>query len=209
MWPYGRIYSVYTANRNEREMLLMLTSKQICTLEKAVTAHIWDFGILADINKFPKAMQGDNHLRKMVQIETRNIISGLNVSERKHFPDNSGPTWQRGSVTVHRCAQTSVHCTEAHTSCLYSTCLCVDLIITLLFVLLLCLSVCQAICVYISPSWQPACLPPTPHPPPPPAMLFTEMTPVWKFFTLFCAFPSLTVVFFLFMIRGALSQKEM
>lgn len=50
-----------------------------------MTAHIWDFGILADINKFPEAMQRDNHLRETAQIMTRNVISELDVSERNTF----------------------------------------------------------------------------------------------------------------------------
>lgn len=55
----------------------------------AVTAHIWDFVILAGI-KFPEAMQRDNHLRETAQIMTRNVIAELDVSERKRFPDIRG-----------------------------------------------------------------------------------------------------------------------
>lgn len=54
----------------------MLTYKQICTFQKVVTAHFWDFGILADKNKFPEAMQRGEHLMQAAQIVTQNIKPG-------------------------------------------------------------------------------------------------------------------------------------
>lgn len=163
-----------------------------------MTAHISDFVILADINKFPKAMQGHNRLREMAQIVTRNTVSELNVSERKHFPDNRGAACQHWLVTMPRCAQTCVQILRPiHPVC--TVCVFVSILSLLYFFsLLLCLSVCQAICVYFP--FVATCLLP-PHPLP---MLFTEMTPVWKYFTLFCAFPGFTDFYF-FLMRDALS----
>lgn len=140
----------------------MLTlKKQICTFDKAVTAHIWDFVILADINKFPKAMQGHNHLREMAQIVTRNIISELNVSERKHFPDNRRAACQHWLVAMHRCAQTCVQILRPIHP-VYTVRIFVSVLSLLYF--FPSSSVCQSVrpSVCISPSWQPAYSPPTP-----------------------------------------------
>lgn len=113
-----------------------------------MTAHIWDFVILANKNEFPKAMQGHNHLREMVQIVTRNTASELNVSERKHFPDNRGATCQHWLVTMPRCAQTCVQILRPIHP-VYTVRVFVSILSLLYFFsLLLCLSVCQAICVY-------------------------------------------------------------
>lgn len=179
----------FTQSRETRgEILFMLTSKHICTFEKAVTAHIWDFGILADKNKFPEAMQRDEHLRETARIVTRNIISKLDVSEWKGFNNRQQRTnIQSGFITMHRCAHTYMQILRrthpVHTVHVFVS----FLSVVYFFPLILCLSVCQAICVYF-PSMATCLLPPP--------MLFTEMTPVWKFFTVFCAFLSLLDFFF-------------
>lgn len=117
------------------------TNKQIYTFWKVVTAHIWDFGILADKNKFQEAMQ-------------RGTLSRWSLYQ--HVGERKDGVLEGAQMCSHLRADT-----EAHTSCIYCTRLCVDLIVSLLFFpLVLCLSVCQAICVYF-PFMAPCLLPPS------------------------------------------------
>lgn len=174
----------------------MLTWKQICTFEEAVTGHIWDFVLRADINKFPEAMQRDNHLRETTQSLTWNIMSKW-MPVNRDASRTTEAQHNRMDSQIHRHAETYVQILRPIHP-MYTIHVFVS-ILSLVY-LFFSSSVCQSVrpSVYISPLWQPACSPPP--------MLFTEMTPVWKFFTLFSCLPQFNgFLSFLPLVRDALS----